>query len=145
LTVVGDGPALPNLVQSARDLPVEFVGSKRGVELSSLLGKHRVLVVPSIDPEPFGIVAVEGLGCGCMVVVTRNAGLTEAVGSHGVLCEPGDPKSLAEAILRTDVAVGLMKGVTQHLSRHDPQSVARQYLKVLAETLRPADATRESS
>jgi glycogen(starch) synthase len=133
LTVVGDGPALPDLVQAAQELPIEFVGTKRGGELSELLGRHRFLIVPSIDPEPFGIVAIEGLACGCTVVASRNAGLIEAVGPHGVFCEPGDPKALADAILQADVASRVMNGVAQHLSRHNPQSVASQYLKVLSE------------
>jgi glycogen synthase len=131
LTVVGDGPARPDLIRAAQRLPIEFVGTKRGCELSELLGQHRVLIVPSIDPEPFGIVAIEGLACGCVVVASRNAGLIEAVGSHGVLCEPNDSKSLASAILQAGESANLLDGVAQHLSRHDPQSVAREYLKIL--------------
>jgi glycogen synthase len=133
LTVVGDGPALRDLIRTAQGLPIKFVGTKCGGELSELLGQHRFLVVPSIDPEPFGIVAIEGLACGCTVVASRNSGLIEAVGAHGVFCEPGDPKSLANAILQAEAASGLLDGVVQHLARHDPQSVAAQYVKVLSE------------
>jgi glycosyltransferase involved in cell wall biosynthesis len=136
LTVVGDGPALPDLVQAAQELPIKFVGTKRGGELGELLGQHRFLIVPSIDPEPFGIVAIEGLACRCTVVASRNSGLIEAVDAHGVFCEPGDPKSLAEAILEADAASGLMDGVVQHLARHDPQTVADQYLNVLSDASR---------
>ena len=140
LTVVGDGPALPDLVRTVQELPIQFVGTKRGSELSELLGQHRFLVVPSIDAEPFGIVAIEGLACGCTVVASRNSGLIEAVGAHGVFCEPGDPKSLADAILEADAASGLMDGVAQHLTRHDPQFVASQYLKVLSDLSRRQNA-----
>jgi glycogen synthase len=133
LTIVGDGPVLADLVRTAQELPVKFVGTKRGAELSRLLGQHRFLIIPSIDPEPFGIVAIEGLACGCTVVASRNSGLLEAVGTHGVFCEPGDPKSLAQAIIEADAASGLMAGVAQHLARHDPHSVANQYLKVLSD------------
>jgi glycogen(starch) synthase len=143
LTVVGDGPALPDLVRTVQELPIEFVGTKRGGELSELLGQHRFLVVPSIDPEPFGIVAIEGLACGCTVVASRNSGLIEAVGAHGVFCEPGDPKSLADAILQADAASGLLDGVAQHLARHDPQTVAPQYLKVLSGVSRRRHAVGE--
>jgi len=136
LTIVGDGPALTELRRAAEGLSVEFVGARRDGELSDLLADHRILVVPSVDPEPFGIVAIEGLACGCLVVATRNAGLVEAVGTHGVLCEPGDPTSLANAILEADAASGRMDGVAEHLARHDPQNVAREYLKVLEEAFR---------
>jgi glycogen(starch) synthase len=131
LTVVGDGPQLRELTHMAEGLPVAFVGIKRGRELSELMVNHRILVLPSIDPEPFGIVAIEGLACGCVAVATRNAGLVEAVGRHGLLCEPGDPTSLANSILEADAATGRMDGVAEHLARHDPESVANEYLKVL--------------
>jgi glycogen synthase len=133
LTIVGEGPALTELRRAAEGLAVEFVGVRRNGELSDLLADHRILVVPSVDPEPFGIVAIEGLACGCVVVATRNAGLVEAVGTHGVLCEPGDPTSLANSILEADAASRRMDGVAKHLARHDPESVAREYLKVLEE------------
>jgi glycosyltransferase involved in cell wall biosynthesis len=131
LTVVGDGPQLAEFTHAAEGLPVKFVGAKRGCELSELMVNHRILVFPSIDPEPFGIVAIEGLACGCGVVASRNAGLIEAVGEHGVLCEPGDPKSLANAILESGAAFRPMDGVAQHLARHDPEYVANEYLKAL--------------
>jgi glycogen synthase len=132
LTIVGDGPALTELRRAAEGFSVEFVGPRRDGELSDLLVDHRILVVPSVDPEPFGIVAIEGLACGCVVVATRNAGLVEAVGTHGLLCQPGDPRSLANSILEADAASGRMDGVAEHLARHDPESVAKEYLKVLA-------------
>jgi glycosyltransferase involved in cell wall biosynthesis len=135
LTVVGEGPALPELRDLAMGLSVNFVGSRRGNELGELMATHRFLIVPSIEPEAFGNVAIEGLACGCVVVACRNAGLVEAVGPHGVFCEPDDPKSLADAILRANGASRLLSGVSQHLSRHDPRSVAHEYLKVLSEAV----------
>jgi glycogen(starch) synthase len=136
LTVVGNGPELPQLRDAARGLSVQFAGAQRGHELSELLGRHRILVVPSIDPEPFGIVVIEGLACGCLVVSSRNEGLIEAVGRHGVLFETGNPLALAEAILQADATPELMRGVSQHLSRHNPKGVAHQYLKLLKTALR---------
>jgi glycogen(starch) synthase len=142
LTIVGDGPALTELRRAAEGLSVEFVGARRNGELSDLLADHRILVVPSVDPEPFGIVAIEGLACGCVVVATRNAGLVEAVSTHGVLCKPGDPQSLANAILEADAASRPIDGVAQHLARHDPEYVANEYLKVLAAAI--ADNSRRT-
>jgi glycogen(starch) synthase len=142
LTIVGDGPALTELRRAAEGLSVEFVGARRNGELSDLLADHRILVVPSVDPEPFGIVAIEGLACGCVVVATRNAGLVEAVSTHGVLCKPGDPQSLANAILEADAASRPIDGVAQHVARHDPEYVANEYLKVLAAAI--ADNSRRT-
>jgi hypothetical protein len=52
---VGAGIELPNLIHIAKKLPVIFVGIKRGAELGALIADHKILVVPSLEPEPFGI------------------------------------------------------------------------------------------
>lgn len=56
-------------------------------------------VVPSVWPEPFGQVAVEGLAAGVPVVASDTGGLPEILGDgHGVLCPPGDAAALADAL-----------------------------------------------
>jgi glycosyltransferase involved in cell wall biosynthesis len=61
-----------------------------------------VLVLPSVEPEPFGLVCVEAMGYGRVVVAPREAGPTEIVddGRTGILFEPRDARSLADAIER---------------------------------------------
>jgi glycogen(starch) synthase len=131
LTIVGAGPDGPQFTRAAQGLPITFVGVKRDHELSNIIGDHKILVVPSLEPEPFGIVALEGLACGCRVVVSRHGGLPEAVGPHGVLFEPGDPSALADAILAAEAAPGLSDGVAQYLKQHEAGYVARKYLQVM--------------
>jgi glycosyltransferase involved in cell wall biosynthesis len=56
-------------------------------------------VVPSVWPEPFGLVAVEAMRCGKPVVASRTGGLVDIVDEgSGVLVEPGDPVALAGAV-----------------------------------------------
>ena len=59
-------------------------------------------VVPSVWPEPFGQVAVEGLAVGTPVVVSATGGLGEIVrdGVEGLHVPPGDPVALAAALER---------------------------------------------
>jgi glycosyltransferase involved in cell wall biosynthesis len=59
-------------------------------------------VVPSIWPEPFGIVAIEAMAAGVPIVVSRIGGLPEIVidGESGILAEPGDAAGLADALDR---------------------------------------------
>jgi glycogen synthase len=131
LTIVGKGPDGPEFRRAAEGLPVTFVGVKRDRELSELIAEHKILVVPSLEPEPFGIVVLEGLACGCSVVASRHGGLPEAVGPHGVLFEPGNPMALAEAILASEAAPELLDGVGQYLGQHQAGYVASKYLQVM--------------
>ncbi len=59
-----------------------------------------VVVVPSIEPEPFGLVAIEAMAAGKPVIAARHGGLAEIVvdGVTGTLVRPGDSGALAAAI-----------------------------------------------
>lgn len=102
VTVIGEGPELNNLkilsVDENVESQVKFIGSKGGNELVDALNAHKMLIVPSIWEEPFGIVALEGLSCGCRVLVSDSGGLKEAIGNCGKAFKKGDPDALALAI-----------------------------------------------
>lgn len=57
-------------------------------------------LVPSIWPEPFGLVAVEGLASGRPVIASRIGGLADIVvdGESGLLVPPDDADALGRAI-----------------------------------------------
>lgn len=59
-----------------------------------------IAVVPSVQPEGFGLVAVEAMACGLPVVAAAHGGVTEIVehGSSGWLFEPGRVDDLAHAL-----------------------------------------------
>ncbi len=59
-----------------------------------------VVVVPSTKPEPFGLVAIEGMAAGRPVIGAAHGGLAEIVvdGKTGLSITPGDPRALADAI-----------------------------------------------
>lgn len=61
-----------------------------------------VVVVPSVKPEPFGLVAIEGMAAGRPVVASDHGGLSEIIdhGATGLLFPPGDPQALADALTR---------------------------------------------
>lgn len=61
-----------------------------------------IAVVPSIEPEPFGMVAIEAMASGKPVIGSAHGGLTEIVedGETGFLIMPNDTNALAEAILK---------------------------------------------
>jgi glycogen(starch) synthase len=139
LTIVGDGPERPALVSqietSGLASQVALVGIKRGHELAALLGRHRVIAVPSRWAEPFGIVALEGIACGCVAVGTNLGGLPEAIGPCGVTVENGNVPQMAaalESLLTNDTIVQKCKANSaQHLAYHARSSVAKRYLEVL--------------
>jgi glycosyltransferase involved in cell wall biosynthesis len=59
-----------------------------------------IVVIPSTWPEPFGLVALEAMRAGRVVVAAAHGGIPEIVedGVSGVLVPPRDPAGLAAAI-----------------------------------------------
>lgn len=102
LTLIGDGPEMPHVLnlitQWGLKDQVTVKGILRGEELVQELNKHKVLVVPSRWDEPFGIVALEGMACGCRVVCSSGGGLPEAVGKLGITFKNNDEGELAICI-----------------------------------------------
>lgn len=139
LTIVGDGPELPALRQQAARLSigsqVTFLGRRTGEELVRLFNQHRVLVVPSRFQEPFGIVALEGIACGCLVVGSQGGGLAEAIGPCGWTFPNDDVEALARALERalahpsTDERMERQRA--RHLARHSRERSAARYLEIL--------------
>jgi glycogen synthase len=138
LTIIGSGPEENKLRAMARDLEiadrVHFAGIKRGIELAELLNRHRIMVVPSTWPEPFGNVALEGIACGCVVVGSEGGGLKDAIGSCGVTFPNGDTEALAErlaALLCAPESLACYRtNAPIHLMHHTKGAAADAYLQV---------------
>lgn len=79
-----------------------FVMTTSRAELDAFYRGARVLVVPSIWAETFGIVAAESLAHGVPVVASRIGALPDTVldGRTGLLAEPGSVDDLADKIGR---------------------------------------------
>ena len=144
LTIVGDGPERPNLEAMAQRLgvapQVTFAGMQTGETLVRLLNEHRVMVVPSQLAEPFGVVALEGIACGCTLVGSERGGLPDAIGPCGLLFPNGDADALAERLGRVlnDEALreGLRAGAPAHLEAHSPRRIAAKYLQMFEKVRR---------
>jgi glycogen(starch) synthase len=140
LSIVGNGPEYQTLVTRVGELglrkQVDFMGVKRGVELARFIARHRIMVVPSRWVETFGIVALEGIACGCVVVGTDRGGLPEAIGSCGITVPAANGKALAEgmkSLLENDELWSRYRSsAALHLARHSRSAIARCYLQVLA-------------
>jgi glycosyltransferase involved in cell wall biosynthesis len=78
-----------------------------------------IAVIPSTEPESFGLVALEAMVSGKPVIAANHGGLSEILvnGETGLLVTPGNASDLAEAIklLVTDVALRKKMGMEGEL------------------------------
>jgi len=141
LTIIGVGPEEGNLRELTRELgldrQVTFAGEKSGEELAATLNRHQIMVVPSRWAEPFGIVALEGIACGFVVVGSRDGGLGEAIGPCGLTFKNGDERELADCLktllFDPQARAVLQKDASAHLVKFRADRVASVYLQLIEE------------
>jgi len=80
-------------------------------EMPRLYSEVDLVVYPSVEAEPFGLVPVEAMAAGLPVVVTRCGGLPESVrdGATGFVVPPDDPIALADAMAAIIADPGLAR------------------------------------
>jgi glycosyltransferase involved in cell wall biosynthesis len=141
LRLIGSGPEECSLRRQAAELHlgsrVEFLGVQKGEQLVRLLNECRILAVPSTWEEPFGIVALEGIACGCVVVGSSLGGLPDAIGPCGVTYPNRDVAALAARLreLLSDPALlsALRAQAPRHLARHTGAVIVDRLLEIMAE------------
>jgi glycosyltransferase involved in cell wall biosynthesis len=144
LTIIGSGSEEDQLKQQVKDFEltsqVTFMGAKVGDELVRILNQHQIMVVPTLEPEPFGVVALEGIACGCVIVGSEGGGLKDAIADCGMTFPNGNVERLTECLfdlLTHPEKLSIYRNnAPSHLPRHTSEAVAKAYLKVLEEAIK---------
>jgi glycogen synthase len=134
LSIIGSGAEEERLHDLANLLGVsrraQFLGPRGGHDVAEAMNQHKLLVVPSRSrpPEALGIVALEGIACGCIPVASRMGGLPECVGEAGALFEEGNYEELAEMLIcllnSPELVESYRAKAEEHLTRYRPEAIA---------------------
>jgi phosphatidylinositol alpha-mannosyltransferase len=99
LWVAGDGPQTSALRTRYADLSgCRWLGVVTEEEKRRRLAAADVLCAPSLGGESFGVVLLEGMAAGALVVASDIDGYRQAAGGMAELVAPGDPGALAGAL-----------------------------------------------
>jgi glycosyltransferase involved in cell wall biosynthesis len=108
-TMIGEGPEFENIVTSIADYGlvdiIELVPWISRDRLKEMYIGHRILIVPSLWDEPYGLVAAEGLSLGLKVFCSDRPGLIEATLNQATYFDPttiANVTSLIENELRQE-------------------------------------------
>jgi glycosyltransferase involved in cell wall biosynthesis len=97
--VAGNYERMPDVLKHVPDNCL-FLGHLQFNELARFYESSRIVVVPSLWHEPFGLVAIEAQAYGKPVICSRTGAFPEIVdcGAAGLLFETGNVEELAEKI-----------------------------------------------
>ena len=128
---------------------IDWIGFTQDVE--SQLAQMDLFVLPSLFGEGLPMVVLEAMASGVPVVATRVEGVPEAVrdGQDGLIAEPGDARSLAEAaarIVRGDVDWREMRtnAMARHAEKFSDLSMARGVAGVYRSVLERPFGTKKA-
>jgi glycosyltransferase involved in cell wall biosynthesis len=107
VTVIGDGPLMPQIRAAAASMPsVDVRGAQphdavlEAMRRADLFCQHSIVDPQTGDEEGMPVAILEAMAHGVPVVSTRHAGIPEAVadGVTGLLVDEGDVAGMAECI-----------------------------------------------
>jgi glycosyltransferase involved in cell wall biosynthesis len=139
LIIIGNGEEEARLKKMVTELKLQqyitFTGILRGEALVKMLNKCKYILIPSKWREPFGNIALEGMACGCLPIVSDGGGLVDAVGNAGIVFQRNNIKDLTDKIIyllkNSNLEASLRSNFSNHLEKHKPDIVSEKYFEVL--------------
>jgi glycosyltransferase involved in cell wall biosynthesis len=137
-------PLLDELRDAADGVPgleLHLVSGISPPQLPVLLADVDAVVVPSIVPETYSIVAREAFACGLPVIASAIGALPDAIrpGDNGWLFEPGNATDLAALLQRLDGNRRLLRRAAAGILPEDTTSVAARTDRIEALLVELAD------
>lgn len=140
--IAGDGPERKKLEQIAEvdhDDRIKFTGYLERPEIEELLQNTDVFVLVS-ERETFGLVYLEALAKGCVVVGSKGWGIDGVVvnGKNGFLCEPNNQEQLTHTLehimsMTKDEFVEFLTAGYRSALELEEEKVALQYLNEIVQ------------
>jgi len=103
LVLIGDGPLRPAIKARIDNYglhDIQIAGFVDEVTKADRMKNARWIVVPPHTKEDFGLTAIEARNLGVPCIITRDGGLPEAGGRQALVCEPDNPRALANLLER---------------------------------------------
>jgi glycogen synthase len=148
LLLVGDGEQKRELIHLAADLGIAghvfFTGFQRGKRWRDAYSVSDLFVMPSVS-EPFGLVALEAIGYGTPVLISKQSGVSEVI-RNCLKVDFWDIREMANkitAVVRSDALRDeLHKNSYHEYSNHSWDKSADRLLEVYQRHLRRQEALR---
>lgn len=139
VTIIGDGPYLPELKRLAGQskTKIHFTGwlDKNSPEYIRLFSESSIFVFPSLM-ENFPTVLLEAMAAGMAIISSNAGGCPEAVGEVGIYVQPDDPDDIREKLLNVVKDEMLCEDLSQRAlaraARYSWREITKEYIDCYA-------------
>lgn len=149
LNIIGEGKDKSKIIEFASQTKhandIHFLGALNPHEVSQVLNRHHILAVTSTHPyyEAFGIVVLEGMACGCIVIGADGDGIEEALHGAGLLYKNGDKESLCESLIEAytmdkNDSEKIRNLASKWLKTRTKKNVAEEYISLFVKAVNHA-------
>lgn len=143
--ILGNGPEYSNVkeyIKNKKLKNIRLIGKVPNKKVLNLYSESKIIIAPSIWPEPFGRFIQEGISTKTPVIATNVGGIPEGIEHRktGILVEPNNPVQLAEAIKELLINKKLYNSISKNLEKeqkkYSPGTIIKKRLAVYKELLK---------
>lgn len=139
LLFIGEGSMLTELkeyVKNRNIKNVDFLGKITNKKVIENYKRSKIIIAPSIWPEPFGRFIQESIASNTPIITTRVGGIPEGIKNkeNGILINPNNSKQLAEAVKELlqnkKLYNKIVKSLKEESDRYSPKKILTERLKI---------------
>ncbi len=143
LTIIGEGSLRAEL--QAKHPSVQFTGWQSHEQIATHLRTMRAIVMPTRQPEPFGLVAAEASRSGLPVIMSDRGLIAQDIknGGLGMVYDANDPNALKDSLVAfSDLNSAQVQAISEHAFAGQaelsltPEAWGNALLSLYSETLK---------
>ena len=121
---------------------IKLVGKITHEKVIELYSKSRIIVAPSVWPEPFGRFVLESMLTRTPMVTTKIGGIPEGITDMqtGILVEPKSPEQIADAfnklIDNSELYETIQNNLDKKIKEYSPEKIGEERMRLYEEFLR---------
>jgi glycosyltransferase involved in cell wall biosynthesis len=146
--IAGDGREMDSIKKYISDKKIKninLLGWIDQTQVSKLYLKSKIIIAPSVWPEPFGRFVLDSMTTRTPLVSTTTGGTPEGIRDQetGLLVEPNNPPQLAEAIKKLLTNKKLYEKISKNLpkeaEKYSPEVIGKQRILLYKEILKKSN------
>jgi glycosyltransferase involved in cell wall biosynthesis len=143
--IAGDGVEMDLIKKYISDKKIKNINLLGRIDHNQLLKlylKSKIIIAPSVWPEPLGRFTLESIVTRTPLISTKTGGIPEIIRDQetGLLVEPNNPQQLAEAIkeLLTNKKLyeKISKNLPKEVEKYSPEVIGKQIIELDKEILK---------